>query len=211
MKKKLIRAAIILCVLQIFPYCFQVALCQPGKQKGNFFQRRFISSAGVNYFPEDTNIPSAAGINFSPQLFLTTSFTDFSVSVKADFMLNYHLLNKENNAGQILFFQLPSMIYVNFGHLASKDFYNALGAFIGAGWNLQYGESRTANGFAVEAGFRFWLLGKSITLSFTDLPGDEKIFSSGKIISLQINLGKYLNDARANKKLTDFMKPYNKK
>ena len=190
--------------------CSQNLFCQGNAQKENFFAKRFISSAGINYSLQEENIPATAGVNFSPQLFLTTAYSDFSFSVATDLTVNYRLNNDENDFSKKLFFQFPAMLQFNMGHGASKDFHSALGFFIGAGWNLQYAESRAVNGFAVEAGIRFWLLGKSFSLGVIDCPGNKKIFSSGKIISLQLNLGKYLNDVKANNKVSNFMKPYRK-
>jgi len=189
----------------------QSSFCQFNNQKGNFLTRRMITSAGINYSLPEENIHSAAGVNLSPQFFLTTGYSDFSFSIEINFMVNYKLEDDENEFYKKIFFQLPLMLNVNFGHLASKDFFNAFGFFAGAGWNIQYGQSHIANGFAWDAGFRFWMFEKSFTLRFIHFPGKEKIFSSGKIISIQMNLGKYLNSIKANNKVSNFMKPYNKK
>ncbi|MBK5284036.1 MAG: hypothetical protein JJE25_01415 [Bacteroidia bacterium] len=189
----------------------QSSFCQSNNQKGNFLTRRMITSAGINYSLPEENIYSAAGMNFSPQLFLTTVYSDFSFSVETNFVVNYKMEDDKSEVSEKIFFQLPVMMNVNLGHLASKDFFNAFGFFAGAGWNIQYGESRTVNGFAWGAGFRFWMFEKSFTLRFIHFPGNEKLFSSGKIILIQMNLGKYLNNVKANNKVSNFMKPYNKK
>ena len=183
---------------------------QAKRDKGKFFERRLTTSTGLDYSLREENIPAAAGINFTPRLFLTTNHSDFSFSVETDIMANYRMDKNEEKFGKKIFLQLPALLHVNIGHGASKDFHSAAGGYLGAGWNVRYDGTTTVNGFVLAAGFRFWLLENSFTLSYTHLPGNEKIFSSGKIISLQINLGKYLANVKANNKVTDFMKPYRK-
>jgi hypothetical protein len=183
---------------------------QSARQKGNFFARRLTMSAGVQYSFKQENVSSATGLNISPRVFLTTTYSDFSVSASLDFMGNYRLDNTTEDIAEEIFFQLPTMLHLNIGHGASKDFHSAIGGFLGAGWNVQYDGQNSVNGFAMDAGFRFWLFGNSFTLRFINLTGNEKIFSSGKIILLHVNLGKYLADVKANNKVSNFMKPYSK-
>lgn len=181
-----------------------------GQVKPGFASERLTVSAGASYSLEEDDVPASVGIHFSPQLFLTTAYTDFSVSINPSPEVLYSL----SDAGEFtdkLFFQLPVMAHVNFGHLSSKDFYKFFGAFAGGGWNLQFGQSMSTSGFAWDAGIRFWLFGQSFTVMYMKLPGHEKIFSSGDFFSLNINLGKYLSQVKANNKVTDFMKPYQKK
>jgi hypothetical protein len=183
---------------------------QRAAKKGNIFAQRLTVSSGFDYSLEESNVPAAAGINLYPQLFLTSGFTDFSLSVAAGAMVNYYWEKKEVNSGKNLFLMIPATLQLNIGHGSSKDFHSAAGGFTGAGWNMQSDGERTVHGFALDAGFRFWLFGKSFTLGFMYFPEAEKIFSSGKIIFLHINLGKYLEDVKANNKVSNFMKPYSK-
>ena len=180
------------------------------KQPGGFFAQRLAIAAGGSYSPQEKNISAAAGLHFSPQLFLTTTYSDFSVSVTSCPEVLYSL-NADGDFSNKLFFQLPTMLHLNIGHLASKDFHSACGFFAGAGWNLQLGQSSNTGGFAWDAGFRFWLLGQSFTIQYMMLPGHEKIFSSGNFFSLNINLGKYLSNVKANNKVSNFVKPYRNK
>ena len=186
------------------------AFCQVMAPKGNFFNQRLTTAAGFDCsLPEDNILPTV-GINFSPQLFLITSYTDFSVSAVIDFMVNYRLDSDTKEFSKKYFLQMPAMIHLNIGHGASKDFRSEGGGFLGAGWNILYSADTSENGFAADGGFRFWLIGKSFTLRFIWLLNDSKIFSSGKIISLQMNFGKYLADVKRNNKVSNFMKPYRK-
>jgi hypothetical protein len=186
----------------------QIIFAQRAGEKGNIFRKRLALATGIDYSTEEENAPATAGIIFSPQFFLTTSYSDFSVSVAGDATANYRLDNTQDEFSKKIFFQLPVLVNANFGHGASKDFYNPLGFFIGAGWNVQHSGDKTDNGFAADAGIRLWMFGQSLTLKFIYFPGDEKIFSSGKIISLQFSLGKYLSDVKRNNKVSNFMKPY---
>ena len=190
--------------------------CSPGPSiaqravAAGFFSLHLITSAGADYSPLKENTPASAGVHFSPQLFLTRSYTDFSLSINPSPGILYSLSDTDRFSEK-LFFQLPAMAHVNIGHLASKDFRSAFGFFAGAGWNLQFGHGGSTNGFAWDAGVRLWFLGQSFTIAYMQLPGHEKIFSSGHFFSLNINLGKYLSQVKANNKVTNFMKPYRNK
>src|SRR5258705_10536066 len=153
------------------------------KQPGGFFAQRLTIAAGASYSPETNDVPAAAVIPFSPQLFLTTSYSDFSVSLNSAPEVLY-ALTADGDFSDKLFFQLPAMMQVNIGHLASKDFHSTYGLFAGAGWNLQLGQGTSTRGFAWDAGFRFWLLGQSLTIQYMMLLEHKKIFSSGDFFSL---------------------------
>ena len=45
------------------------------------FTERLTFSAGASYSLQKENIPACAGLHVSPQLSLTTHYTDFSVSI----------------------------------------------------------------------------------------------------------------------------------
>lgn len=189
---------------------FTMGLSSAQKPRGGFFKDRFTAAAGVSFALPEQNVPAAAGILFSPQLFLTTTYTDFSVSVNPSPQLFYSFSDSQS-VSQKLFFQLPAMLHINFGHLASKDFRSTNGFFVGAGWNFQLGHGESRNGFALDGGVRFWLFGQSFTLMYQRLTDTEKIFSSDNFFSLHINLGKYLSSVKANNKVSNFMKPYKDK
>lgn len=180
------------------------------KQPGGFFAQRLTVAAGAaSSLPED-HVPASAGLLFAPRIFITTAFTDFSISIDPAPQLLYSFSDLQSFSEK-LFFQLPVMLHVNLGHLASKDFHSSYGVFAGGGWNLQYGHGEGVNGFVLDAGIRFWLLGQSFSLLYQRLLEHEKIFSSDTFFSLQINLGKYLSQVKANNKVSNFVKPYRKK
>ena len=180
------------------------------KQPGGFFAQRFTFSAGTVYSLHENSVPASAGMLAAPRLFITTAYTDFSVSFDPSPQL-LHSFSDSDNISDKIFFQLPLMLRVNLGHLASKDFRSTYGFFAGAGWNLQLGQGKSTNSFCADAGVRFWLFGQSFTAMYQRLFTEEKIFSSPNFFSLQINLGKYLSQVKANNKVSNFMKPYRKK
>jgi len=180
------------------------------KQPGGFFARRLTFGAGAVYSLPETNVPSSAGIVLAPRLFITTAYSDFSVSLDPSPQVLYSF-SDSSAVSDKLFYQLPVMLHFNLGHLASKDFHSTNGAFIGGGWNFQAGHGKSTNGFTLDAGVRFWLLEQSFTLLYQRLTANEKFFSSSSIFSLQINLGKYLSQVKANNKVSNFMKPYRDK
>lgn len=179
---------------------------QPGT---GFFAKRFTFGAGAAYSLKEDNVP-AAGIVLAPRLFLTSGYSDFSVSFDSSPQLFYSLSDSQKVSDK-LFFQLPAMLHVNIGHLASKDFYSNLGFVAGAGWDFQFGHGGSTDGFIFDGGVRFWLFGQSFTALYQRLAANEKVFSSPNFFSLQINLGKYLSQVKANNKVTNFMKPYREK
>lgn len=199
-----------------FQILIAVFICASGfswaqvKQPGGFFAQRFTFAAGAAYSLPGDNVPSSAGIVLAPRLFITTRYTDFSVSIDPSPQLLYSFSDSQDFSDK-LFYQLPAMLHVNLGHLASKDFHGSFGGFAGAGWNLQLGHGNSVSGFAFDGGIRFWFLQQSFTFMYQRLTANEKIFSSPDFFSLQINLGKYLSQVKANNKVSNFMKPYRDK
>jgi hypothetical protein len=197
-------------LIAVFILCAEGFSSAQVKEPGGFFAQRLTVAAGVaSSLPED-NIAASAGLLFAPRVFITTAFTDFSVSFDPSPQFLYSFSDSQA-VSEKLFFQIPVMLHVNLGHLASKDFHSAYGVFVGGGWNFQFGHGESTNGFAIDAGIRFWMFGQSFSLSYQRLLSHEKIFSSDNFFSLQINLGKYLEQVKANNKVSNFVKPYRKK
>ena len=180
------------------------------KQPGGFFAQHFTLAAGVSSSLPQNDIAASAGLLLAPRIFITTTYTDFSVSFDPSPQALYSFSGSEAFSEK-LFFQLPVMLHVNLGHLASKDFHSGYGFFAGGGWSIQLGHGESVNSFAGDAGIRFWLFGQSFSLAYQRLLSHEKIFSSDDSFSLQINFGKYLANVKANNKVSNFMKPYRNK
>lgn len=195
-----------------FALCFNEfshgqAATPPGS---GFLAKRFTFGAGASYSLKEDKVPAGAGIVLVPRLFLTTTYADFSVTFDPSPQLFYSLSDSQKVSDK-LFFQLPAMLHVNIGHLASKDFYSSFGFVAGGGWNFQFGRGKSTNSFIFDGGVRFWLFRQSFTVLYQRMTANEKVFSSSDFFSLQINLGKYLSQVKANNKVSNFMKPYRDK
>jgi hypothetical protein len=179
------------------------------KQRKKFnLKERFISSVGLSYSTLNHSSEVLYGINATPSLNLVNSFSDFSISLAANAGAAYH---PSSNSDSLEYFSysFPAFIQINVGHLASQDFYGAIGIFAGAGYNLSSINGTLDRGFSWTTGFRFWFLKQSFTLRYVQshLNDLENLLHE---LSLQINVGAYLERVKDNNKLTKFVSPFRK-
>jgi hypothetical protein len=192
-------------LLGILP--FLVSAQQPQPKKFSL-KERFISSIGASYTILNNSSEVLYGMNATPSLNLLNSFSDFSISLAVNVGAGYHP-ESGNDTNEYFSYSVPAFIQVNAGHLASQDFYAAIGLFVGAGYNMTRVDELSDQGFSWTAGFRFWLLKQSFTLRYIQShlsDADDKLHE----ISLQINIGKYLARVKDNNKLSKFVSPFRK-
>jgi hypothetical protein len=186
----------------------QVCAQQQKPQKKFNLKQRFISSFGASYNILNNSSQVLYGINATPSLNLLNSFSDFSISLALHIGAGYHpSSDKDSNA--YYSYCVPAFIQVNAGHLASQDFYAAIGLFVGAGYNTTKINDYSDQGFSWTAGFRFWLFRQSFTLRYVQShlqDAKDKLHE----MSLQINVGKYLARVKDNNKLSKFVSPFRK-
>jgi hypothetical protein len=193
-------------LLSILPFLV-IAQHQPQPKKFSLKQR-FISSLGPTYNILNNSSEVLYGINVTPSLNLLNSFSDFSISLAANVGVAYHP-ESGNDTNEYFSYSVPSFIQVNAGHLASQDFYAAIGLFVGAGYNMSRVDEQSDQGFSWTAGFRFWLLKQSFTVRYIQSrlgDSEDKLHE----MSLQINIGRYLSHVKDNNKLSKFVSPFRK-
>jgi hypothetical protein len=192
-------------VLLLFILAFSSYAQKQQETKKFSLKNRFISSVGFAYSILDPK-EVLYGINTTPSLDLLNSFSDFSISMALNIGAGYHPSSNKDTL-EYYSYSFPAFIQINAGHLASQDFYAAIGLFVGAGYNLTNINSELGNGFSWTAGFRFWLLKQSFTLHYVQ---SHLNLSSERLheMSLQINVGKYLQRVKDNNKLSKFVSPF---
>jgi len=175
----------------------------------NFFKDRFISSAGV-FYCKPSILPaknSYLGLNFSPQLNLLNSYSDFSIAFGTQLDMGYKLSSADNNSKFLA--SIPAMATINAGHLATRDFFSRFGLFAGGGYDFCSISGSTQKGFMWTGGMRTWIFRRSFTLRYTQLVlNDSKIVMN--LFSLQLDLGAYLKSVYKNNVISRFVKPMRK-
>jgi hypothetical protein len=171
----------------------------------------FKSTAGAASFLfwDQTHTQTAWGVFYSPQYNLYNSFSDLTLSVSAQPGAGMSLSGKgESNE---IIFDLPFMLEINLGHLASRDFYAPMGFFAGGGYDFhKTGDGEIHQAFVATTGLRWWMFKKSFTARYILYFSGDKDGYMSHSISLGLNLGKYLDDVRANNKVSRFMSPFRK-
>lgn len=185
------------------------SFAQKGQTKRPFsLSKGFKNSIGIGsgfYDYKDTT-QFMGFINYAPQLDLTNKYSDFSISLNTQLSLGYHIQSKSDSLN-FVYADFPLFLQMNIGHLASKDFYNDHGFFLGAGYDGNLFKNKIQHGLLFTAGLRTWILGKSITLRYTysDL---FSISTPVHALSLNLNIGSYLENVKANNKISNFMRSF---
>ncbi|CAN5437484.1 hypothetical protein BH11BAC1_BH11BAC1_03290 [soil metagenome] len=171
---------------------------------------RFISSAGLAFPRTNHNKQNEQfyGLCYSPSLNLLNKFSDFSFAFGSHISAAYHLKTK-SDPSDYMFLSFPAFFEFNAGHLATHNFYSSLGISFGGGYNFSVIKSDFDMGALLITAIHFWLFRQSITLGYT-----QTYFQNHHTlmheVSLQLNIGAYLKDARNNNKISKFVKPFRK-
>lgn len=187
------------------------SLAQKGSTKKPFkFANAYKSSWGLgsSLYKISDHLEPVPLIDWAPQLDLTRKYSDFSYSLNTQLAAGYHIPGKYDST-QYFYAEIPLFAEINFGHLASKDFFNNYGLFGGAGYTFNYIRDKFYHGPALTAGARFWLFGKSFTLRYNlySLKGVTDMYQT---LTLNINTGEYLEAVKANNKISRFMGTFHK-
>ncbi len=185
------------------------AFCQTqrkGSMKKPFvFSEQFKHSvgAGVSLYSLDKKQEPVYHIDYNPTLSLTRAWSDFSISVGTHISAGYHF---ESDADTLAFsyVRLPLLAEMNFGHNASKDFYNDLGWFIGGGYAYHLFREEWHHAPVATIGIRTFIFGPSFTfryIRYFATGDDDRSLNS---ISLMLNLGKYFEQVKLNNKISRF-------
>ena len=180
---------------------------KPPPKKFNV-KERFIASVGPAFTILKPGSETLYGMNATPSLNLLNRFSDFSASLALNAGVGHHSSSGSDTV-EYFSYSFPLFVQVNAGHLASQDFYAALGLFAGAGYNISIINGGHDKGFSWTAGMRTWILKQSFTLRYiqSHLEDSEIVLHE---ISLQVNVGKYLSRVKDNNKLSRFVSPFGK-
>lgn len=171
---------------------------------------RFVSSAGLAFPRSNHNKQDEQfyGLCYSPSLNLLNKFSDFSVAAASHISAAYHLKSK-NDPAEYMMVSFPAFLQFNAGHLATHNFYSSLGISFGAGYNFSVIRSEFDMGALLITAIHFWLFNRSLTLGYAQTHF-QKHNTLMHELSLQLNIGAYLRDARSNNKISKFVKPFRK-
>jgi len=171
---------------------------------------RFISSAGLTFPRANKNKENEQmyGLCYSPSLNLLNKYSDFSVALASRISGAWHF-SSDNDSSDYAVFSFPAILQFNGGHLATHNFYSSFGFYIGGGYNFSVINSEFTVGPLLITAIRFWFLRQSFTCSYS-----QSYFESRHTLmhelSLQLNIGAYLKDAKSNNKISRFVKPFRK-
>jgi hypothetical protein len=174
------------------------------------FSKRFKNSSGIGtgYYRVNEMSEYVPFINYAPQLDLTGRYSDWSLSLNTPLAAGFHIKTL-NDPGNYVFADVPMLLEINIGHLASNDFLNDFGYFFGGGYSVNYFNNRLQHAPAATVGFRMWLFGKSITMRYIleGITNDPKQ-TTMQLFSLNINTGAYLENVKMNNKISNFMRTF---
>lgn len=198
---------IITCILGVFLSTTMFA--QKGQTKKPFlFRQAYKNSvglgAGIYNFNDAQEFIGL--LNYAPQLDLTNRHSDLSLSLNTQLSAGYHV-KSANDSMAFFYTDVPLLLQVNIGHLASRDFYSEFGVFFGMGYDWNYHRNNLQDGMAITAGLRTWVGSKSFTIRYLycDFLSIENPVHT---ITLNMNLGDYLPYVKANNKISKFVRQY---
>ena len=171
---------------------------------------RFVSSAGFTFPRANKNKVDEQmyGLCYSPALNLLNKHSDFSIAIASRLSGAWHF-SSETDTSDYGVFSFPAFLQFNGGHLATHNFYSSFGISFGAGYNFSVINSELTTGPLLITAIRFWFLRQSFTVSYS-----QSYFESRHTLmhelSLQLNIGRYLKDAKSNNKISKFVKPFRK-
>ena len=177
-----------------------------GSMKKPFvFSQQFKHSAGagVSLYSLDKKQEPVYHVDYHPSLSLTNSWSDFSISAGIPVSAGYHL---ESDADTLEYFyaRIPLQVEFNFGHNASKDFYNDLGWFLGGGYAYHLFREEWLHAPVITIGARAFIFGPSFTLRYSRYFATAENDRSLNSISLLLNMGRYFEQVKLNNKVSRF-------
>lgn len=171
---------------------------------------RYVSSAGFAFPRSNHNHVDEQyyGLCYSPSLNMLNKFSDFSIAFGSHITAAYHPESKTDSSSYMMY-SFPAFLQFNGGHLATHNFYSALGISFGAGYNFTVVNSKFDMGALLITTIHFWFLKQSFTLGYaqTHLQNNHTLMHE---VSLQLNIGAYLRDTKNNNKISKFVKPFRK-
>ncbi len=134
---------------------------------------------------------------------------DLALNILLKPSAGYHPQTR-NDQQQSFLAEIPVLLEMSIGHVATKDFHRNFGFAAGAGQSFYYFKDGYNHSHILSAALRFIIFGQSFNaryISYLPLKDENELRHA---ISLELNFGAYLAITRANNKLTKFNKPYRK-
>ena len=171
---------------------------------------RFVSSAGLTFPRANRNKENEQmyGLCYSPALNLLNKYSDFSVAIASRISASWHFSSNTDSSDYPVY-SFPAYLQFNGGHLATHNFYSSFGISFGAGYNFSVINSEFTVGPLLITAIRFWLFRQSFTISYSQSYFENRHTLMHEL-SLQLNIGRYLKDAKSNNKISKFVKPFRK-
>jgi hypothetical protein len=132
-----------------------------------------------------------------------------SLSIGSQISGGYHLASSADDSA-FVYADFPLLVEMNFGHNASKDFYNDLGWFFGGGYTYHLFKNSWNHGPVATIGVRSFFFGPSFTLRYSRYFALQDDDESLHTISLLLNLGRYFEQVKLNNKVSRFSNGFRK-
>ena len=198
-------------VLYLGALIFQYSMIYGQAQRKGSMKKPFVFSqqfkhsagAGVSLYSLDKKLEPIYHLDYHPSLSLTNSWSDFSISIGVPLSAGYHIESDEDTLSYA-YARIPLQAEFNFGHNASKDFYNDLGWFIGGGYAYHLFREEWHHAPVFTLGLRTFIFGPSFTLRYSRYFATEENDRSLNSISLMLNLGRYFEQVKLNNKVSRF-------
>jgi hypothetical protein len=172
-------------------------------------QIKHSAGAAAAFYVIDKSSEPVFGLVYNPSLSLTKSKSDFSFSIGSELKGGYHVSTSVDDSA-FIYADLPLLTELNFGHNASKDFYNDLGWFFGGGYAYRLFKDKWSGGPVATIGVRGFVFGPSFTIRYSRFFAGDNAGPSTQSISLLLNLGRYFDQVKLNNKVSRFSNGFRK-
>ena len=191
--------------------CFWMNDVHAQAQRKGSMKKPFILSqqfkhsvgAGATFFKYNNNYTPAFQLAYNPSLSLTKARSDFSISVGSQLSGGYHFEADDKDTA-FIYADFPLLVEFNFGHNASKDFYNDYGWFFGGGYTYHLMKEEWNYGPVATIGLRSFIFGPSFTLRYSRYFATQQNDASLHTVTLLLNLGRYFDQVKLNNKVSRF-------
>jgi hypothetical protein len=199
-----------ICLVAVLMFLGTGLFAQKRQVKGDMkkpfiFQQQFKHALGLGatFYDAAGSFEPIYHLAYSPNLALTKSFSDFSISIGSHITGGYHF-ESGNDDSAFAYADLPLLLEFNIGHNASKDFYSDLGCFFGGGYSYNYFRGNWQQGPEFTMGMRTFIFGPSFTIRYTRFVAIREEDITTQALTISLNLGHYFEQVKKNNKISRF-------
>jgi len=201
---------VMLCFLLLVSFEFVSAQSPKVSNKGSMkkpfvLKQQIKHAAGVSstFYEFNKGQEPVFGISYNPSISLTKSYSDFSFSLGSQLVGGYHISTSVDDSAYA-YADLPLLAEFNFGHNASKDFYNDMGWFLGGGYAYRFFKNDWTSAPVASIGVRGFIFGPSFTIRYSRFFATSDNGTTTQTVSLLLNLGRYFDQVKLNNKVSRF-------